>query len=94
MNDEPRIPEHVEPSKPWPRPVRKIEWEELDPRTTRMKVHGGWIVRYVFETDGGSGFSGSMVFVPDSGHRWMAGPVPEGAPAPPEAPPTRTIEEK
>ena len=39
----------------------KLEWEEIAIHTYRLKVHGGWIVRYYHD---------GLVFVPDTHHCW------------------------
>jgi hypothetical protein len=38
------------------------EWEYIASETMRLKIYGGWLVRYAQ--------SNNMVFIPDASHRW------------------------
>ena len=46
----------------------KFKWEEIANRTFRAKVIGGWIISNEMYRD--SNITSSMVFVPDSLHKW------------------------
>jgi hypothetical protein len=53
----------------------EFEWEPLyydgnDATTFRVKVIGGWIVRYNYHAHEHYNESISMVFVPDPNHEW------------------------
>lgn len=43
------------------------KWEEIDGTTDRLKVHGGWIVRYCYIERKLL----HQIFVPDSNHEWV-----------------------
>lgn len=49
----------------------KEKWEHFPEAdyTTRLKVWGGWIVKYVIGD--GNSTACSMVFIPDSNHEWI-----------------------
>lgn len=44
-----------------------MQWERMDNDTERLKVPGGWLVRW----RGGRGVS--LTYVPDPGHTWRLG---------------------
>ena len=52
--------------------TKLLEWEEIAPSTYRLKVHGGWLVRVAREksTLSHAVIAESLVFIPDSLHRW------------------------
>ena len=66
-----KIPEHVEPSKPWPRPAPMNRWEKVNENTNRMRVPGGWIVLHFSIMESSYRvIAESMCFVPDPEQLW------------------------
>jgi hypothetical protein len=48
------------------------KWERIDDETTRLSVHGGWVVAYGWQ-DRIAGSILSTCFVPDENHEWKLG---------------------
>lgn len=46
------------------RRYEKEDWEDVDFNTTRLKIKGGWLVRYA------AGAGAGLTFVPDKNHSW------------------------
>ena len=49
-----------------------MNWEEICSDTSRLKVYGGWLIRYTYEYMNGYGVAchSIVTFISDKDHNW------------------------